>query len=135
MRAKALLYHLGEESETGRALRAVLEEQNILTLSVGEEALGETAGRLASANGETVGRLASANGETADAGVPERVPEAAFMLLCALGDRQLDRLLAAMRRAGVFVPYKAVLTATNRDWTLGALIDEVVREHEMLNRQ
>lgn len=124
MRAKALLYHLGEESETGRALRAVLEEQNILTLSVGEEALGET-----------VGRLASANGETADAGVPERVPEAAFMLLCALGDRQLDRLLAAMRRAGVFVPYKAVLTATNRDWTLGALIDEVVREHEMLNRQ
>lgn len=123
MRAKALLYHLGEESETGRALRAVLEEQNILTLSVGEEALGETVGRLASTNGEP------------GAGVPERVPEAAFMLLCALGDRQLDRLLAAMRRAGVFVPYKAVLTATNRDWTLGALIDEVVREHEMLNRQ
>lgn len=124
MRAKVLLYHLGEESDAGRALRAVLREQKLLTLDVGEEALGET-----------VWHLVSTNGEAKGAPAPECIPDVSFMLLCALGERQLDRLLAAMRRAGVYVPYKAVLTETNRDWTLGALIVEVAREHDMLNKQ
>lgn len=121
MRAKALLYRLGEDTETGSRLRAVLREQKILTLTV-------EAGQL----GETAGRLASSNAAASDAPPPETVPEAAFLLLCALGDKQLDRLLAAMRRAGVSVPYKAVLTERNKDWTLCKLIEEVAREHEFL---
>ncbi|MBE6910792.1 MAG: DUF3783 domain-containing protein [Ruminococcaceae bacterium] len=124
MRAKVLLYRLGEETETGRALRAVLRERSIPALTVDESLLGET-----------VGRLASANANGGGAPPPDTVPETPFMLLCALGDRQLDRLLADMRRAGVSVPYKAVLTDTNRSWTLGALIAEVVREHELMTRQ
>ncbi len=120
MRAKALLYRLGEETETGRRLRALLREMKILTLSVGEDQLNETAGRLASTNAAAFGTP------------PENAPEASFLLLCALGDRQLDRLLAAMRRAGVSVPYKAVLTESNREWTLCKLIEEVAREHEAL---
>ena len=120
MRPKVLLYRLGGDTETGSRLRAVLREQKILTLTVSEAQLGETAGR-----------LASTNAAVSDA-PPENAPEAAFMLLCGLGDRQLDRLLAAMRRAGVFVPYKAVLTEHNRNWTLCKLIEEVAREHEAL---
>ncbi len=120
MRAKVLLYRLGEETETGRRLRALLQEMKILTLTVGEAQLNETAGRLAATNAVVSGTP------------PERAPEAGFMLLCALGDRQLDRLLAAMRRAGVSVPYKAVLTEHNRDWTLCKLVEEVAREHEAL---
>ena len=121
MRAKVLLYHLGEETETGKRLREVLREMKLLTLTVNEAQLGET-----------VGRLASTNAAASGAPLPERVPEAAFMLLCALGDRQLDRLLANMRRAGVSVPYKAVLTEHNKDWKLCNLIEEVTREHEFL---
>lgn len=124
MRPKALLYRLGEENETGRALRAVLREQKILTLSVDETQLGETVGRLVSANGTAPGAPTTAN-----------APEAGFLLLCSLGDRQLERLLAAMRRAGVCVPYKAVLTEANRDWTLGSLIEAVVREHDAMHGQ
>lgn len=119
MRAKALLYHLGEETEQGRAVRGILRDMRIPALTVSESQLGETAGRLASTNAAAVDRPA-----------PEDAPEAPFMLLCALGGRQLDRLLAAMRRAGVFVPYKAVLTEHNQDWTFGGLMKEVAREHE-----
>ncbi len=124
MRPKALLYHLNADTETGRALRVVLLTQKILTLTVREEQTGET-----------VGRLASSNAAAADAPAPESPPQEAFMLLCALGDRQLDRLLAAMRRAGVSVPYKAVLTEHNRDWTFCRLVTEVVREHEAMKNR
>ena len=123
MRPKALLYRLGEETETGKALRAVLREQKLLTLTVGESQLDETVGRLASANAAITGTSTSAS-----------APETEFLLLCALGDRQLDRLLAALRRAGVSVPYKAVLTERNRSWTLRELIGEVEREHEAMTR-
>lgn len=122
MRAKALLYRLDGKTERGGALHGVLRENGVLPLDVTAEQLGETAGRLASAN---------AAGTTAPP--PECAPEVEFMLLCALGERQLDRLLAAMRRAGLSVPYKAVLTEHNRDWTLEKLIWEVMREHESLN--
>lgn len=120
MRAKVLLYHLGDETEKGKALRAILREMKLLTLTVGAQQLGETVGRLASTNA------------AASAAPPESVPETEFMLLCALGDKQLDRLLANMRRAGVSVPYKAVLTERNKAWTLCQLITEVTREHEFL---
>jgi len=130
MRPKALLYRLGEETETGRALRAVLRERKILTLTVEAGQLAETAGKLASSNA-----AAGADG-AAEAGAYEgaAAPETEFLLLCGLGDKQLDRLLADLRRAGVKVPYKAVLTEHNRDWPLGKLIAEVAREHELLKR-
>lgn len=119
-RAKVLLYRLGEESAQGRLLRAILREKKILTLSVSEAQLEETVERLVSTNAAAAGHA------------PAQAPEIGFMLLCELGDRQLDRLLAEMRRAGVSVPYKAVLTEQNRTWTLGRLIGEVAREHETL---
>ena len=121
MRAKVLLYRLGEETEKGKRLRAILREMKLLTLTVAENQLGET-----------VGKLVSTNAAPTEAPAPEHAPEVEFMLLCALGDKQLDRLLAAMRRAGVSVPYKAVLTEHNRSWPFGKLIEEVTREHEFL---
>ncbi|MBO4913876.1 MAG: DUF3783 domain-containing protein [Oscillospiraceae bacterium] len=124
MRPKVLLYCLGIDSEKGRLLRGVLCEQKLLTLDVDEKQLGEKVGRLAATN-------AAAEGARA----PESIPREEFMLLCGLGGRQLDRLLAAMRRAGVSVPYKAVLTDTNREWTLCKLIEAVVHEHEMMKKQ
>ena len=124
MRPKVLLYHLDPDTETGRALRGVLLAQKIFTLTVTEAQAGET-----------VGRLVSTNAAAHDAMAPEAPPQEEFMLLCDLGDRQLDRLLAAMRRAGVFVPYKAVLTEHNREWTLCQLIAEIVREHEAMKNR
>ena len=124
MRPKVLLYHLDADTETGRALRAVLLAQKLFTLTVTD-----------AQTGETVGRLASTNAAAHDASAPETTPREPFMLLCDLGDRQLDRLLAAMRRAGVYIPYKAVMTEHNRDWTFCQLVAEVVREHEAMKNR
>ncbi len=121
MRAKVLLYRLGEETETGRALRGILREMKLLALTVDETMLGAR-----------VGVLASTNAAPTDAPPPGEIPQTPLVLFCALGDRQLERLLAAMRRAGVSVPHKAVMTETNRGWTLERLIREVAREHEAL---
>jgi len=121
MRPKVLLYRLGEETEKGAALRAILAELKLLTLTVGPEQTGETAGR-----------LAATNAAPAAAPPPEHAPEAEFMLLCGLTDRQLDRLLAVMRRAGVSVPYKAVLTEHNKNWPFASLIEAVAQEHAMM---
>ena len=126
MRAKVLLYRIGNESARDGALRAVLREKKLLTLDVTAAQLGETVGRLVSTNAAA----APPNGVAKSA--PDTAPETEFMLLCGLGDRQLDRLLAAMRRAGAVVPHKAVLTEQNRNWTLERLIGEVAREHEAL---
>lgn len=120
MRPKVLLYRLGKETEKGKVLCTILDDMKLMTLHVKPEQLGETAGRLASTN-------AAATGVP-----PENVPESEFMLLCGLGDRQLDRLLAAMRRAGVSVPCKAVLTEYNKEWQLWKLMEEVAREHELM---
>lgn len=121
MRSKVLLYRLGKDTEKGNALCAILGDMKLLTLHVAPEQLGETAGKLASTNAAATG-----------APPPESAPEAEFMLLCGLGDKQLDRLLANMRRAGVSVPYKAVLTEYNKEWKLCKLIEEVMREHELM---
>ena len=121
VRPKALLYRLGEETETGRTLRAVLRERHILTLTIEANQIGET-----------VGRLAATNAAPVDAPTPPDAPETGLLLLCALGDRQLDRLLADLRRAGASVPYKAVLTERNREWAFRDLVAEVAREHEFL---
>ena len=121
MRPKVLLYRLGEETETGAKLRVVLREMKILTLTVDETQLSET-----------VGQLVSTNAAPVDKPLPEAAPQAGFMLLCALGGKQLDRLLANMRRAGISVPYKAVVTELNKEWAFGKLIEEVTREHEFL---
>lgn len=122
MRAKVLLYRLGPDGETGRALAAVLRARKLPAFHVSEGQLGETVGRLVSANAACA----------PEAPPPERVPQTEFMLLCALGDRQLDRLLAELRRAGVSIPHKAVLTEQNRSWPFYRLIEEVAREHARL---
>ncbi len=124
MRAKALLYRLDGEDETGKRLREILRAQSVLALDVSEDRLGER-----------VGKLASTNAAPTDAPAPERIPETPLLLLCALGDRQLDRLLAALRREGVAMPYKAVLTEHNREWTFARLAEEVAREHEALQKR
>ena len=51
------------------------------------------------------------------------------MLLCGLSDSQLQYLLGMLRQVGLFVPYKAMLTPTNKDWSAGQLFYELHEEH------
>lgn len=55
-----------------------------------------------------------------------------MMVFAGLGNQRLDELLKAMRRVGVRVDYKAILTETNCTWTVPELYQELAAEHEAM---
>lgn len=120
-RARAGLYHLGEDSARGERLRAILRALEIEIVELGDEHLGET-----------IGRLMGTEGAPAAEPAPGANPDADFLLLCGLPDGLLDRLLAEMNAAGVRIDHKAVVTAHNRDYRLGDLVAHVAEEHAVV---
>ena len=82
---------------------------------------------------QTVGHLLGRAGfeqtqDTADA------PAEPMLVMDGFTSKRLDILLREMRTHGVSVPYKAMVTEHNLPWTLRALYDELVREHEAMHR-
>ena len=57
-----------------------------------------------------------------------------MMIFAGLSNQRLDELLKAMRKAGVRVDYKAILTETNCTWTVPELYKELVSEHESMKK-
>ena len=114
---KVLLYHLEEDSERGARVRAVLDELGFRAVTVPEARLAETAEQL----------LAHPDGPCATP-FEGKAPETEFLLFCG-NEKQLDRLLKALRRRELAIPHKAMLTDSNRKWELCKLIEEVRREH------
>ena len=60
-------------------------------------------------------------------------PEQPMLVLDGFTSKRLDVLLRELRQQGVSVPYKAIVTEHNLPWTLRALYDELVREHEAMH--
>ena len=68
---------------------------------------------------QTVGHLAGLKDCPArEAPDPCPVVDQPMLVLCGFSASRLDTLLKHLRQAQVRFPYKAVLTATNRDWPL-----------------
>lgn len=77
--------------------------------------------------GRTVGELAGLSApETAPASDGEALNESA-VIFCGVSEGTLDAALAALRRSR-YRGLKAVLTEHNRDWPLGQLFTELLRE-------
>ena len=81
----------------------------------------------------TLGELAG--GETGEA-APYTGPAFSEPMAVFAGffGNRMDITLAAMRKAGIRIARKAVLTATNRQWTALALYEELGREHEAVQQ-
>ena len=60
--------------------------------------------------------------------------EQEMMIFAGLSNQRLDELLKAMRKVGVRVDYKAILTETNCTWTVPELYKELVSEHESMKK-
>lgn len=58
--------------------------------------------------------------------------EQEMLVFAGLSNQKLDELLKAMRKAGVRVNYKAILTETNCRWTVPELYHELAAEHETM---
>ncbi len=76
--------------------------------------------------------------ETASSEIKEEalvMPEKPMIVMAGLSRERMDVCLAAIRRSGIGpVPYKAVLTPTNRTWRAGELMRELMKEHEEMSR-
>lgn len=51
-----------------------------------------------------------------------------LLVMCGLSDKRMDKLLFELRRSDARLDYKAVLTPTNKDWTVSHLLLELHRE-------
>ena len=62
----------------------------------------------------------------------EKIPDSSLMLFCDVTEKHFDKLLFEMRMKNVSVDYKAVLTPSNRQWTIPQLLRELERERSQI---
>ena len=78
---------------------------------------------------QTIGTLAGAAGcvrTEVYAGPPLGEP---MLVFCGFYGDRMNQALNAMRRTGLRIPYKAMLTAANRGWRPAELFAELQKEH------
>ena len=86
-----------------------------------------------SREGQTLGALCGL--EPLKAKAPAVQVGEEMLVFAFLPDGTLDRLLPALRSAGLSVRLKAVLTPTNRDWNCGQLYQEPKGEAAAFDRK
>ena len=84
---------------------------------------------------QTIGALAGAadcpRTEEVYAGAPLGEP---MLVFCGFYGDRMEQALGAMRRTGLRIPYKAMLTASNRGWRPAELLSELQKEHAAMTR-
>lgn len=120
-------------------LRTVAEEEwgcpvGALAAGTPEGKQGWTAGQEPAARQEAAGQEAAAG--QAEAGQepaarqePAGSLEGELLVFAGFSGGTLDRVLAALRKKGLRIPYKAVMTAANQGWTVRQLHREIQAEH------
>ena len=117
---KMVLLHSDEATE--RKVRNVASRLKISTACIGNADGDIQLEELAQGRG--------GSSESVDAAGAE-----SLLLLCGLREKRLDKVLFELRREEVEVAYKAVLTPTNRTWTLRRLYLELEREKVAIARK
>lgn len=102
-------------------LKSVLVRMGVRIRHAAKEQTGQTVGCL-------LGRKDFAVRESAEAPVLEEP----MLVLDGFSDKRLEILLREMKRTGIQVPYKAVVTETNLGWLLSQLYEELSAEHEAM---
>lgn len=67
-------------------------------------------------------------GEPKEAPFEGALPEGSLAVFCNVEGKKLDKLLAAMQKKSIAVDYKAIMTPTNRHWTILRLYFELEKE-------
>ena len=77
--------------------------------------------------GKSLGSLAGYAAGTVPVSAETTLPETGLLVMCGLKNSRMDKLLAALRTAGIRIPHKAVLTPTNQNWNVYQLAQELER--------
>ncbi len=120
--AKVLLFQCKDEL----AMRRILTPMKVRVISVPKEKFGQTLGELAG------GKRAEPSAEGAVEEITAAtLPEGSLLVMCDFTEKQMNRLLFELRKQKVSVTFKAVLTPTNRNWTVQQMYREMERERAM----
>ncbi len=117
---KILFFHI-EDTE---AVRKIAGSLRIRVKEIMTEELSQPLGKLA---GTYTGESASPFTKTA--------PDESLLVFCGLSEKHLDRVLSLLEQKGLKVDYKAVLTETNRKWSVIRLFMELAKEKGAIERQ
>ena len=117
--AKALIYGFGSEE---RRLCEILEGLDITPVVVPREDMGQQ-----------VGCLCGFKGYRRKDRRPGDLPDMAMVLFEGLDRDDLDRTLKTIHDGGITTrSLKAMVTPTNRNWTLDALLEEIHQEQKIM---
>lgn len=119
MREKILLVQVSEP-ETSQ-IKKLADNKGIPVVSVPEDRFGCSLAELINSKAQIDSHRTENN----------HLPSQSLMVFCDVSEKHFDRLLFEMRNKGISVDYKAVLTETNRNWTLERLYMELIRERIM----
>lgn len=68
-------------------------------------------------------------------GLESSAAEESLLLMCELTDKHMDRLLASLRSSHIQPDYKAVLTPSNKKWTVTKLLAHMAFEKNSCIKQ
>ena len=83
----------------------------------------------------SLGQLAGYPAAAAEETPALPLPETGLLVMCGLKNSHMDKLLAALRNAGIVIPHKAVLTPTNQNWNVCRLAQELERERQAMGEK
>ena len=112
---KLLIFHLDDTEY--QKLNQIAHSLKIICEKIPDTSYNQTIEALAS--GKISPLVAPATG---------KVPTESLLLMCNLTDKRMDKLLAELRAKNVRIDYKAILTPTNKKWTVFQLLLEMYRE-------
>ena len=120
---ETVLYYDPRGGEQTAVLKSILVQMGARIKNVAPEAVGQTVGCLLGRKGFD----ARENPEAPTLAEP-------MLVLDGFTDRRLEILLREMKKHGVSVPYKAIVTETNIGWIFHQLYEELAREHEAMSQ-
>ena len=85
------------------------------------------------------GKISSVNNTSSASISPavtdNKLPSDSILIFCDLSEKHLNRMLFELKSRKVQIDFKAILTPTNRKWTLRQLHAELEREKASFTRQ
>ena len=133
MKEQILLFELNDEKQKLLLRQALMPLRIRLKtvshaqyhLTIGELTIAEPVNNPVSGQNDQKTVDASADATAKD----ETAIPVPMLVFCGLSSERLDAVLAALRRKGVRIPHKAVLTPHNAAWTPVQLFSELDEEH------
>lgn len=120
---ETVLYYDPRGGEQTAVLKSILVQMGVRIKNIAPEAVGQTIGCL-------LGRKGFDARENPEAPALEQP----MLVLDGFTDKRLEILLREMKKHGVSVPYKAIVTETNIGWIFHQLYEELAREHEAMSQ-